>query len=396
VSDNNKNYISKDGILFNKEMTELLKYPQGKLETEYIISDSVSSIGSWAFDGCKNLKSITISDNVEKIGSFSFDDCTSLTEINVSDNNKNYIDTDGILFNKKMNELLKYPQEKPKTEYIIPDSVTNIESSAFSGCTGLTKVTIPNSVTRIAYEAFSGCTGLTSITIPDSVKSIESSAFSNCTGLTSIVIPDSITSIRNWAFDSCTNLKSITIPDSVTSIEMNAFSRCTGLTSITIPQSVISIGAWAFYGCTSLKSITIPDSVTSIGYSAFHYCKSLTSITIKNPECEIYDNSATISDTTTIYGYENSTAQAYAETYERNFVSLTEAPTVTLAGDANGDGTVDVADVVAISAYVGDSEKNPLDEQSILNGDVQNTGDGLTANDALMIQQYLSGTVSEL
>ena len=67
-----------------------------------------------------------------------------------------------------------------------------------------------------------------------------------------------------------------------------------------------------------------------------------------------------------------------------------------LWGDVNVDGTVDIADVVAAAAFVGDSSKNPVSAQGLKNGDVQNNGDGLTASDALAIQQFLAGTVKEL
>jgi len=90
---------------------------------------------------------------------------------------------------------------------IIPNSVTNIGDSAFSGCNGLTSITIPNSVTNIGESAFSYCRGLTSITIPNRVTSIGDSAFSGCNGLTSITIPDSVTSISYSAFSFCDDLK---------------------------------------------------------------------------------------------------------------------------------------------------------------------------------------------
>ncbi|MDE5946977.1 MAG: hypothetical protein K2G63_06730 [Oscillospiraceae bacterium] len=67
-----------------------------------------------------------------------------------------------------------------------------------------------------------------------------------------------------------------------------------------------------------------------------------------------------------------------------------------LKGDVNVDGSIDVADVVAIASYVGNAEGNPLGQQSIINGDVHNSGDGLTANDALLLQQYLAKIVTKL
>ena len=222
----------------------------------------------------------------------------------------------------------------------LPDSVTSIGYSAFSGCTGLTSITIPNRVTSIGGGAFSGCTGFTSITIPDSVTSIGPAAFGGCSSLKSITIPfvgaeagvtssnkyqypfgyifgtlsytggaateqyyygsstSSTTSntyyipsslksvtvtggnILRGAFYNCAGLTSITIPDSVTSVGESAFADFTGLTSVTIGNSVTSIGSFAFYNCAGLTSITIPDSVTSIGESAFSGCSSLESITI--------------------------------------------------------------------------------------------------------------------
>lgn len=67
-----------------------------------------------------------------------------------------------------------------------------------------------------------------------------------------------------------------------------------------------------------------------------------------------------------------------------------------LKGDANLDGSVDIADSVAVAGYVGDSSKNKLEPQGIINGDVHNSGNGLNANDSLMIQQYLANIITEL
>ena len=213
-------------------------------------------------------------------------------------------------------------------------SVTSIDNSAFTGCSGLTSVTIPNSVTSIGVGAFSYCSGLTSFTIPNSVTSIGIYAFYgcnslaivnynatnciynypadnpcapftecpslitlnigdnvthipnyifySCSGLTSVTIGNSVTSIGDYAFYCCSGLTSLTIPNSVTSIGERAFALCSGLTSLTIPNSLTSIGEAAFASCSGLTSLTIPNSVTSIGKSAFKDCSGLTSVTIGN------------------------------------------------------------------------------------------------------------------
>lgn len=127
----------------------------------------------------------------------------------------------------------------------------------------LTSITIPNSVTSIGSSAFSGCTGLTSITIPDSVTSIGSSAFEYCIDLKSITIPDSVTSIGSDVFSHCVNLKSVMIGNSVPKITYGAFSSCNNLTNITISNSVTSIESLAFYNCTGLAEIDF-SSHTSV------------------------------------------------------------------------------------------------------------------------------------
>lgn len=118
------------------------------------------------------------------------------------------------------------------------------------------------------------------VVIEDGVTNIEWSAFRGCTSLTSVTIPDSVTIIEDWAFYDCTGLKSIDIPDSVTSIRDNAFFGCTNLTSIIIPGSVKWIGPWAFCGCERLTSVTIGSNVKGIGYNAFFNCPNLRDVTI--------------------------------------------------------------------------------------------------------------------
>jgi len=208
-----------EGNLYTSDRRKLISYlSKGE---NFIIPDSVTSIGDSAFDHCSSLQSVTILDSVTSIGDSVFSWCRSLQSVT------------------------------------IPDSVTSIGNWAFGGCSSLQSVTIPDSVTSIGNSVFSWCRSLQSVTIPDSVTSIGRNVFGGCKSLQSVTIPDSVTSIGNWAFINCSSLQSVTIPDSVTSIGNSAFAGCKSLQSVTIPDSVTSIGGSAFINCSSLQSIFI-------------------------------------------------------------------------------------------------------------------------------------------
>ena len=138
-------------------------------------------------------------------------------------------------------------------DVVIPEGVTNIGASAFSGCSSLASVVIPEGVTSIGDEAFYYCQSLTSVVIPEGVTSIGGEAFKYCSSLTSVVIPKGVKSIGNWAFSGCSSLASVVIPEGVTSIGGGAFWDCSSLTSIVIPEGVTSIGVWMFDGWQGLR-----------------------------------------------------------------------------------------------------------------------------------------------
>ncbi len=327
--------------------------------TSIKISDSVTSIGGGAFESCISLTSIVIPDSVTSIEAYAFSDCSNLTSIETSDSITN------------IGELAfwntPWLEEKRKENPLVIVSNILIDGRTCSG-----DVVIPDGVKNIADSAFLGCESLTSIVIPDSVTSIGFSAFVGCSNLTSIEIPDSVTSIGYRAFHGCSSLTSIEIPDSVTSIGFWAFMQCSSLTSINIPNSITTIESCMFSCCENLKSITIPNSVTSIKSAAFEGCSEL-SVTILNPDCDISAVGATMGSVATIYGYENSTAQAYAQKYGRSFVSLGKAPEKeTATGDINGDNSVSVADAVLLQKCILGSET--LTEEQFKSADMNSDG----------------------
>ena len=229
INENNPNYASIDGVLFNKTYTELMACPAGKAGI-YNIPEGVISVCDGAFYSCTGLTSVTI-----------------------------------------------------------PGGVTSIGNLAFWGCNDLTSVSIPASVTFIGTAAFCGCTGLTSITIPEGVTSISEGTFWACTGLTSVTIPGEATSIGTSAFRDCTGLTSVSIPDGVTSIESGVFSGCTGLTSVNISASVTSIRPFAFDGCTALnKVICFAETVPTFSHHVFDGVPTACSIYVPSGSRDSY------------------------------------------------------------------------------------------------------------
>ena len=282
--------------------------------TSIIIPEEVTSIGSRAFEDC-NLTFITIPSRVTEIGYAAFQNCCWLTTINIPEtvteigryafNGTGWYNNqpDGLVYAGKVAYQYKGTMSE-NTTINIKDGTVSISEYAFDGCTNLTDITIPESVTSIGYSAFSG-TGWyenqpdgvvyvgknaykykgtmpenTTIDIKEGTIGISEYAFSSCRGLKSITIPEGVTTIGNFAFRYCSELTTISIPESLTTIGTDAFSGCIKLTSINIPESVTSIGSGAFRNCEKLTSITIPQGVKSIEWYTFDNCYQLSTITI--------------------------------------------------------------------------------------------------------------------
>ena len=240
------------------------KYSEEQIK-KIVVEDGVTSIGNYAFSGCKKATSITISDKVRSIGKFSFNQCGSITSIDLPS---------GILFIPEM----AFAGCSSLASITIPNGVSSIGFWSFSGCTSLLSVNIPDSVTKIEGCAFFGCNVLYSITIPNSVTTISERAFCGCQRLPSVIIPDSVTSLGESAFDGCFGLTSVTIPGSLSVLPESVFSGCSSLNTVIIPEGVTSIEHWAFSHCDKLCAIILPVSLKSVGTDAFSECKKLKNV----------------------------------------------------------------------------------------------------------------------
>ena len=220
-----------------------------------VISDGITSVGTFNFNGFTSVTDITIGKNVTDIGDDSFAGCTSLKKLTIN-----------------------------------ATALTNIGVRAFRDCAPLASLTVPSTVTAIGDEAFLGCKNITSVTIPGGVEgNLGAGAFYGCTSLQSVVLSEGITDIKANTFSDCSALETLYLPKtSLKTIGDAAFNACSSLVEVDentvafeVPTSVTAIGTSAFNGCKSIKGLIISGSeIASIGTSAFNSCEGLKNVNI--------------------------------------------------------------------------------------------------------------------
>lgn len=247
--------LSENGILYNKNKTEIIVYPCGKADKEYIMPDTVLSVGDETFYNCINLNKVEISSAAKTLGEYSFYGCEYLHDL------------------------------------YIPEGVEEIPEYAFAYCERLHNLTIPDSVVSIGNSAFSYI-GTSSywdedygeykrslnIKIGDRVKFIgEYSFYDAGSGYNDkIILGNSVEKIGRYAFEY-TDITDIQFPDSLKVIENGAFYH-SDLKNLVIPDSVEYIGSGAFSYNSSLKEVTFGTGIKEIGSDIFSSCDDLESI----------------------------------------------------------------------------------------------------------------------
>ena len=238
------------------------------------LPESLLYIGKSAFSMCYGLEDICIPQNILLIGDDAFEDCRSLVAIYVDDDNPRYTDENGVLFNKNKTVIIKYPV-MGSTNYIIPNTVTEIYYCAFEWCTNLKSIEIPSSVRKIGDYAFFRCYELSIIELPETIQYLGKEAFAHCSNLESVNIPSEIQNIMPATFKDCSRLSIIKIPEGIVTIGASAFSDCSELTTVFIPSSVTLIDENAFYNCTELKILSLSKNIEKFDSYAFYNAKSI-------------------------------------------------------------------------------------------------------------------------
>ena len=151
-----------------------------------ILPESLTTISDHSFYDCSSLKSIYIPKNVSFIGDAAFFECDSLVEIIVDEENEYYKSIDGVLYTKDESEIIKFPEGKEGSDYVISDNTKKIHSYAFSSCLFLIKITIPDSVEIVGEFAFSYSSSLNIVYIGKGVKKFPEGMFNECENLNKI------------------------------------------------------------------------------------------------------------------------------------------------------------------------------------------------------------------
>lgn len=152
------------------------------------------------------------------------------------------------------------------------------------------QVVIPDGVTKICDEVFKENKDIKSVVFPKTLKSIGEQAFDECQNLTSISLPEGIERLEKACFYGCKKLSSVSLPDSLIVIGRSAFNSCPALTEITLGDSVEVIGEKAFVDCRMLRSFTMNEMVRTIGDEAFKNCAALQKIELPDSVAEIGSN----------------------------------------------------------------------------------------------------------
>lgn len=243
MPEGNTAYATRDGVLFDYGMTQLVKYPSLRPDEDYSVPQTVSSIGDYAFESVGGLRSVTLPDGLSAIGESSFSNCSQLARVT------------------------------------LPSGVRRIGDRAFSGCQQLVSAVLPAAVDSMGMGVFMGCTALRSATVPEGATDL-TQMFYGCGSLVTASLPATVTSIGDMAFQSCGSLEKVSLRPGIVSVGASAFDGCKSLVSLSLPEGVREIGQRAFASCTGLDYLSFPSTLSSVGDYVLSFASSHLSLVV--------------------------------------------------------------------------------------------------------------------
>ncbi len=313
IVNGNQFFAVRNGVLYNKGRTELLVYPQGKEDVDYVLAETVTKINEDAFKNVAFLQNLTVPVSLENLTETDLSGCNNLKTVT-------YLGDEAEFFNMSGTSLKNYDVKigEKLIERVTSDekSDENYKYGFYNGgvviyeFSGDTEPYIPTDIEGkeviiIAENAFSENTAITNLVIPDTVKYICENAFLNCNEITDVSLGKSVLSIGENVFKGCVNLTKASYngtPDDWAKITFkNKDSNPAFFTNkiyfgkelienIVLSEGITEIKPYSFCCFGNLESILLPSGITEIGESAFEFCDLLTQITIPEGVTKIENN----------------------------------------------------------------------------------------------------------
>ena len=238
---------------------------------------TITGINTQAFKNNKKLKGIIIPDTVTYVEDSLFSGCISLTDVDLGKGIT--VITNGMFYNCKNLESLTIPEQIERF-YDRYSYTGNSSDKPFEGCVNLKNIYFK--AKDISLVRYLSLPSLTNIVIGSTVESLPDRAFSGYKYLENVTFENGLLVLPNECFKNCTGLKSITLPDSMMSVGKSAFENCYNIKSVTFSENLNTIADSAFKGCSSIENLSFNKNLRGIGNNAFEECSSVKNVTFND------------------------------------------------------------------------------------------------------------------
>ena len=239
---------------------------------------TITGINTQAFKNNKKLKGIIIPDTVTYVEDSLFSGCISLTDVDLGKGIT--VITNGMFYNCKNLESLTIPEQIERF-YDRYSYTGNSSDKPFEGCVNLKNIYFKAKDISLVRH-YLNLPSLTNIVIASTVDSLPDGAFSGYNYLENVTFENGLLVLPNECFKNCTGLKSITLPDSMMSVGKSAFENCYNIKSVTFSENLNTIADSAFKGCSSIENLSFNKNLREIGNNAFEECSSVKNVTFND------------------------------------------------------------------------------------------------------------------